>query len=105
MSLRGCNALIDDLVRIYPQEVILEQLVQLYRAQIRRVIQEIELLAPHCQTYVSAKAYERDLAKMKLVEAWVGKNRVDVQTLERSLKYLLTRQRAMTAVLHEGESS
>lgn len=95
MKPRGCAATFSDLVRVYPDDVLRAQLAQTYRIQIELVLEELTVLMRHFRTQVAAGAYEQERAAHRLIEAWVVTEPTNVYTLERSLKYLLRRQRAL----------
>lgn len=102
MSLRGCANVIDDLIQCYPEDVVVKQLEQLYRTEIRGVIGEIGELLPHYRSWVDEWTYEFERAKVRLVEAYEREGTMSVHTLETSLKYLLRKQRAFAEVASRG---
>lgn len=53
MSIRGCTAVIDDLVQTYPEDVVVEQPKKVYREQIRQAVEEIDRLLLHYHTQVA----------------------------------------------------
>ena len=95
MKPRRCAATWSDLMRVYPDDVLRAQLAQTYRLQIRLVLGELAVLMRHLRTQVAAEVYEQEKAAHQLIEAWVVTEPTNVYTLERSLKYLLRRQRAL----------
>jgi len=102
MSLRGCTAVIDDLVQVYPEDVVVKQLNQVYREQIRQVVGDIDDLLPHYRARVDAPTYELEHAKVRLIEAWEVEGTMSVRALEASLKYLLKKQRAFATLSSPG---
>lgn len=100
MSIKGCTAVIDDLVQVYLKDTVVPQLERVYRKQIRQVVREIDELLPRYRTHVDAPTYEFERAKMMLVQAWEGEGAVGVRGLEASLKYLLKKQQAFASVSH-----
>lgn len=84
-------------MRVYPDDVLRAQLAQTYRLQIELVLEELAVLMQHFRTQVAEGVYERERAGHRLIEAWVVTEPTNVYTLERSLKYLLKRQRALAA--------
>ena len=98
MSIRGCASVIDDLVQAYPEDVVVEQFKQLYREQIRQVVEEIGDLLPHYRTQVDAPTYGLERARVMLVQAWEGEGTMGVQALETSLKYLLKKQQVFSTL-------
>lgn len=98
MSIRGCSAVIDDLVQAYPEDVVVEQLRQVYRDQIRQVAREIDDLLPRYRKQVDMPTYELERAKVMLVQAWESESTMGVQALEASLKYLLKKQQALSTI-------
>ena len=98
MSLRGCAKVIDDLVQFYPEDVVVKQLEQLYRTEIRGVIGEIGELLPCYHRCVDEQTYELERAKVILVEAYEREGTMSVRALKTSLKYLLKKQRAFAEV-------
>jgi hypothetical protein len=98
MSLRGCAAVIDDLVQAYPEDVVVEQLKQVYREEIRQVIGEINERLLHYRTQVDMPTYELERAKVMLLQAWEGEGTMGVQALETSLKYLLKKQQVFSTI-------
>lgn len=99
MILKGYTAVIDDLVRIYPKVMIMEQLAQLYREQLKVILKELNQSMNDCRTQVTPEVYDREQAELRLLAAWVSTDPKDVYILERSLKYLLKRQRAFADLL------
>lgn len=97
MKPRGCAATWGDLVRVYPDDILKEQLARTYRLQIGLVLEELAVLMRHFRTQVAEEAYERERAGHRLIEAWVVTEPTNVYTLGRSLKYLLRRRRALAA--------
>ena len=69
MKPRGCAATWDDLVRVYPDDVLKAQLARTYRLQIGLVLGELTVLMGRCRTQVAAGAYERERAGYRLIEA------------------------------------
>jgi hypothetical protein len=98
MSLRGCANVIDDLVQFYPEDVVVKQLEQLYRTEIRGVIGELGELLPHYRSWVDEQTYELEQAKVRLVEAYEREGTMSVRALETSLKYLLKKRRAFAEI-------
>lgn len=99
MSLRGCTAVISDLVQAYSEDLVVRQLTQLYRDEIRRVIKEIDDLLPYYREQVDVATYEFERARVMLVQAWEGEGGLDVCALEVSLKYLLKKRQVFTRIL------
>ncbi len=99
MRPRGYAATLSDLVRVYPDDDLKQHLAQTYRLQIGRVLDELAGLMRHYRTRVTQKVYERERAEHQLIGAWVVTEPDNVHTLERSLKYLLKRQRALADTL------
>ena len=102
MSLRGCGAVLDDLVQVYSEDVVVEQLKQVYREQIRQAAGEIGDLLPHYRARVDAPTYELERAQVRLIQAWEDEGSMDARALEASLKYLLKKQRVFAALSHPG---
>ncbi len=105
MRPRGYAATRDDLVRVYPDDNFRKHLAQTYRVQIERVLDELAVLMRRYRTRVTEKVYERERAEHRLIGAWVVTEPDDAFTLERSLKYLLKRQQALTDALEPGASA
>ena len=82
-------------MRVYPDDVLRAQLARTYRLQIRLVLGELAVRMRYLRTQVAEGAYEQERAAHRLIEAWVVTEPTNVYTLERSLKYLLRRQRAL----------
>ena len=102
MRPRGYAATLSDLVRVYPDDDLKQHLAQTYRLQIERVLAELAGLMRHYRTRVAKKVYEREEAEHQLIGAWVVTESDNVHTLERSLKFLLKRQRALADILEPG---
>ena len=98
MSIRGCTAVIDDLVQAYPTDTVVAQLERVYREQIRQVVREIDELLPRYRTHVDVPTYEFERAKLMLVQAWEGEGAMGVRGLEASLKYLLKKRQTFASV-------
>jgi len=98
---RGSAAVVDDLVQRYPGEMILEQLRELYRAEIDWVIREIYRLLPDYRSRVDGETYSCDRAKLMLVRAYLCSAPMTVESLETSLKYLLKQQQLFAGALNE----
>ena len=105
MRPRGYAATLRDLVRVYPDDDLKKHLAQTYQLQIERVLEELAGLMRHYRTRVAEKVYERERAEHQLIGAWVATEPDNVHTLERSLKYLLRRQRALADTLEPGVSA
>ena len=92
MPVKGSAAAIEELVRIYPREVVLEGLERLYREEILRVIREID--GPLINQEESDDA---DREKEDALTAWavrVCDDALSLAELEVLLKRLLRRVQA-----------
>ena len=94
--------MINDLVHAYPEDVVVEQLRQVYGEQIRQVVDEIDDLLPRFRTQVDAPTFELERAKVMLVQAWESEGTMGVQALEAALKYLLRKQQVFSAMSPAG---
>jgi len=94
VTIKGSVAVIGELVRAYPQEVVLAQLKKLYRTELDEAIAEANKLLPRYRTVVEAQAYARARAGLMLVAAYSQDDSMGVRALERSLKYVRKQQRA-----------
>lgn len=102
MSIRGCTAVIDDLVQAYPEDVVVAQLKQVYREQIEQVVAELGDLLLRYRGQVDAPTFELERAKVRLVQAWGDEGTMGVRGLEAALKYLLKKQRTLAGVSRPG---
>jgi hypothetical protein len=101
MKARGSSAVVGTLARIYPEEVVREQLRQLYCEQIWGVIDEIyEALAGY-KAHVDAAAYIREKDKVMVLVGCLheSEDRLDLQGLETLLEHLLERKRVLAHML------
>lgn len=93
MTIRSSTAVVEELVQVYPQEVVLPQLKQLYRQEIDEAIGEALRLLSAYRTRVDERTCDHERAKLMLVEAYTRDDSVSFRSLEASLKYVLKRQR------------
>jgi len=93
MAVGGSTVVIEELVQIYPQEVVLEQLEWLYREEIRRTIREIDALLPSYRAQVDEASYLRDREGFMALVAWSCDSSLSVHELETLLKCLLWQAR------------
>lgn len=93
MTIRSSTAVIEELVQVYPNEVVLPQLKQLYREEINEAIGEATRLLPTYCARVDGRTSNRERAKLMLVEAYLHDDSMSLRSLEASLKYVLKRQK------------
>lgn len=97
MKARGSSAVVGTLARIYPEEVVREQLRQLYCEQIRGVIDEVyEALAGYKARVDDATyAYEKDKMMVLVDCLHQSEDCLSLQALETLLKHLLEQKRVL----------
>ena len=90
------------LVQIRSREVVVEQLKNVYIAEIHLILEELDKLLPSYRTLVDSRTYERAREKIMLMTAWVADKAMSVHALATSLDYLVEQQSSLTTALREG---
>jgi hypothetical protein len=95
MSLRGSHAVVEQLIGIYSEEAVLDQLSWLYEVQIRRVAEEISALFPAYRRSVDEATYTREKERFLMLLDCAHEDALSVQGLEVVFKHLLEQQRVL----------
>ena len=93
--LRGHAAIVNELIQIYPRVVVIERLAQVYQTQIKLVLKERRSFMRERRAHATPEVYDREQAELQRLEVWLSTGPKNIYVLERLLKYLLERQRAL----------
>lgn len=97
--MKASTAVVNDQRQDYPKEMVGEQLEQLYRVEISRVMRELYRLLPDYRTRVAGETYKRDRAKLMLVRAYLCGGPMGPESLKTSLQYLSRQQQVFATAL------
>ena len=100
MSLRGSDAVVEQLTGVYSEEVVLDQLGWLYEEQIWRVAEEVSALLPGYRQTVDEATYAREMETFFKLLDCAHEDSLNVQGLEVLLKHLLEQQRMFAQAAH-----
>ena len=100
MSLRGSDAVVEQLTGVYSEEVVLDQLGWLYEEQIWRVAEEVSALLPGYRQTVDEATYAREIETYFRLLDHAQDDFLSVQGLEVLLKHLLEQQRMFSQAAH-----
>ena len=101
LMIRESAEVLAELVREYPEETVLGRLERLYKAELDRVIVELDRLLPSYRRRVSRRVYCHDRAELKLVQTRLQADSLNLQELEAALKCLLKKQLEIVKTLKE----
>jgi hypothetical protein len=100
MSLRGSEAVVEQLIGIYSEEVVLDQLGWLYEEQIWRVAAEVSTLLPGYRQTVDEATYAREIETFFKLLDLAQEDFLSVQELETVLKRLSEQRRVFADAAH-----
>lgn len=95
MRARGSSAVVGVLTRVYPNEVIQQQLRQLYYQQLWDVVDDIYVSLPSYRVRVGEETYTREKDKLMVYVDCLhdSEDCLSVHALEVLLKHLLEQQK------------
>ncbi len=102
---KGNAEIVAELAQEYSEAAVLERIRQLYRAELGRVVAEIDRLLPRYRRCVSGSTYSYEKAQLLLVKTQVQADSLDVWELEAALKYLLKTKQQFTEALDNHKNN
>jgi hypothetical protein len=100
MRARGSSAVVGTLTKVYPDEVVQEQLRQLYYEQLWNVIDDIYVALPSYRVQVAEETYTREKDKLMVLVDCLhdSEDCLSVEALETLLKHLLEQKKVFVSL-------